>query len=73
MISKLTTEANKSLIDDDIFMVVRKQLSSNNLKYKRLGVVGGLAMLSAIFEVQQSSLQDPNSGDGISETDFQQV
>jgi len=30
---------------DDVNIVIRKQLSNNSPKYKRIGVVGGIAIL----------------------------
>lgn len=73
MVSKLTTEVNKTSVDDEMFMIVRKQLSSTNIRYKRIGVVGGLAILANIFDVNQSSLQDTNGADEMLESDFQEV
>ena len=36
------------LIQDDLHIVIRKQLSNNNLKYKRMGVIGAVMVVSSI-------------------------
>ena len=58
MISKLTfsTEndsntATSSVFNDDTYVVIRKQLSSAALKYKRIGIIGSMMIVKNIASV----------------------
>ncbi|XP_028398344.1 Fanconi anemia group D2 protein-like isoform X2 [Dendronephthya gigantea] len=44
-----------SMIQDDLHMVIRKQLSSNSVKYKRIGIIGALMIVQ--------SMAKPSSGE----------
>ncbi|XP_052284224.1 Fanconi anemia group D2 protein-like isoform X1 [Dreissena polymorpha] len=41
------------LIQDDLHIVIRKQLSNNNPKYKRMGVIGAVMIVTCVAEKSQ--------------------
>eukprot|EP00111_Clytia_hemisphaerica_P006787 TCONS_00019611-protein len=43
-------------INDDLYMVIRKQLSSKDFKFKRIGVIGGMALLKNITRKNSNSV-----------------
>ena len=44
---------NNSFINDDFYMVIRKQLSSKDFKFKRIGLVGGMSLIKNITQNSQ--------------------
>ena len=60
IISRLVVESSKedsqnSFINDDLYMVIRKQLSSRDFKFKRIGIVGGMSLLKNITQYSSST------------------
>ena len=60
MISKLTydTSAMENVSDDDMYVLLRKQLSHPVLKYKRIGVVGAMMITANIGKKRAESLDN---------------
>ena len=55
MISKLcfaTDETSHSVLNDDMYVIIRKQLSSIVLKYKRIGIIGSVMLIKHIANVK---------------------
>lgn len=46
MISKLTTSVNHEESNDDMVIVIQKQLSATILKQKRIGIIGAMMLLA---------------------------
>lgn len=68
IISRLVVESSKedsqnSFINDDLYIVIRKQLSSRDFKFKRIGIVGGMSLLKNItqFSTNTSVLTSPEN------------
>ncbi|XP_053376879.1 Fanconi anemia group D2 protein-like [Mercenaria mercenaria] len=49
------------LIQDDLHIVIRKQLSNNNPKYKRMGVIGAVMIVSCIAQSSNTEESTENS------------
>ncbi|XP_060605548.1 Fanconi anemia group D2 protein-like [Ruditapes philippinarum] len=49
------------LIQDDLHIVIRKQLSNNNPKYKRMGVIGAVMIVSCIAQTSNIEESTENS------------
>uniref|UniRef100_A0A453BMK2 Fanconi anemia group D2 protein n=1 Tax=Aegilops tauschii subsp. strangulata TaxID=200361 RepID=A0A453BMK2_AEGTS len=58
------TSSGGSSVANELLMVVRKQVSNPDMKYKRMGIIGALRIVSAIADanaaVNYSSSQQPN-------------
>uniref|UniRef100_A0ACD5UPL3 Uncharacterized protein n=1 Tax=Avena sativa TaxID=4498 RepID=A0ACD5UPL3_AVESA len=58
------TGSGGSSIANELLMVVRKQVSNPDMKYKRMGIIGALRIVSAIADanpaVNRSSSEQPN-------------
>nr|XP_051216209.1 uncharacterized protein LOC127333811 isoform X2 [Lolium perenne] len=58
-----------SSIANELLMVVRKQVSNPDMKYKRMGIIGALRIVSAIADanpaVNYSSSQQPNGEEAL--------
>ena len=49
MIARLSFQVNnngENCVNDDVYMVIRKQLSSATLKYKRIGIIGAMMTIA---------------------------
>lgn len=61
------------LIQDDLHIVIRKQLSNSNPKYKRMGVIGAVMIVSCVAQSSGDRTENSNSEDEISDDLYQQV
>ncbi|CAH1783101.1 unnamed protein product [Owenia fusiformis] len=63
------------LIQDDLHIVIRKQLSNNNTRYKRMGIIGALMVVKCMASTKPDSSLDNSStlDTGVSEDIYNQV
>ncbi|XP_070557572.1 Fanconi anemia group D2 protein-like isoform X2 [Ptychodera flava] len=80
MLSNLAFRNNQdvSLIQDDMHMVIRKQLSSNSSKYKRIGVIGAIAIIHNMayhgnVETESGDLSESLTTSSIENNNYKQV
>lgn len=55
MVESSKEDSQSSFINDDLYMVIRKQLSSRDFKFKRIGIVGGMSLLKNITQYSNTS------------------
>ncbi|KAM4721431.1 Fanconi anemia group D2 protein [Rhinophrynus dorsalis] len=48
-------------IQDDMYIVIRKQLSSTVLKYKRIGIIGAVRMVGSMAMNRKSGIKNPEN------------
>ncbi|KAE8611738.1 hypothetical protein XENTR_v10012579 [Xenopus tropicalis] len=61
-----------SHIQDDMFIVIRKQLSSTALKYKRIGIIGAVRMVGSMAVNKKHGSKNPENNP-LSAESFRQV
>ena len=63
MVESSKEDSQNSFINDDLYIVIRKQLSSRDFKFKRIGIVGGMSLLKNItqFSTNTSVLTSPEN------------
>ncbi|XP_064631858.1 Fanconi anemia group D2 protein-like [Lineus longissimus] len=64
------------ILQDDMFIILRKQLSNINPKYKRMGVIGTIMVVKSLARVRPESSIDESDADGeqsINEEAYTQV
>jgi Fanconi anemia group D2 protein len=54
MLSWLTSESpgNAGMIQDEMHIIIRKQLSSTNMKYKRIGIIGAVMIVKGLAQLR---------------------
>ncbi|CAB4038860.1 Fanconi anemia group D2 [Paramuricea clavata] len=57
---------NVIFLQDDLHMVIRKQLSSNSVKYKRIGIIGAIMIVRSM--AKPSSVEEETPLESISQS-----
>jgi Fanconi anemia group D2 protein len=60
MLSWLTSESpgNAGMIQDEMHIIIRKQLSSTNMKYKRIGIIGAVMIVKGLAQLRRLALEN---------------
>lgn len=68
MTSKLTTSTNDEESNDDMVIVIQKQVSATVLKQKRIGIIGAMMLLANMSRKRGTSSVESDSQSSVNTT-----